>query len=84
MPLVSPMVWARAASASSQLFDDAILPVFLFSNTKWLSFLLSVLVNVLTPSRHKLSAPFQLISTPVGGFSFIPDGMGECQLNSLV
>ena len=78
MPLVSPLVWARAASTNSQLFVDATLPVFLFSNTKWLSVLLSVLLNVLTPSRRKLSTSLQLVSTPVSGLSFIPDGMGEC------
>ena len=69
MPLVSPLVWARAASTNSQLFVDATLPVFLFSNTKWLSVLLSVLANIFTPSRHQLSAPLQLISTPVSRFS---------------
>ena len=78
MPLVSPLVWARAASTNSQLFVDATLPVFLFSNTKWLSVLLSVLLNVLTPSRHKLSTSLQLVSTPVSGLSFVLDGMGEC------
>ena len=78
MPLVSPLVWARAASTNSHLFVDATLPVFLFSNTKWLLVLLFVLLNVLTPSRHKLSTSLQLVSTPVSGFSFVLDGMGEC------
>lgn len=84
MPLVSPLVWARAASTNSQLFVDATLPVFLFSNTQWLSVLLSVLVNVLTPSQHERPAPLQLISTPISCFSFVFDRMRKCQLNSLV
>ena len=67
-----------AARASSQLFDDATLPVFLFRNTKWLSFLLSVLANVLTPSRHKLYAPLELIASPVRCLSFILDSVRQC------